>query len=81
MKARVGTARWYLEQNQRTINRRNLLAAVLNETACELELLQVDLANGCSVTVAARELTRTLSKIRKVLGDQASGQGDGNVGR
>lgn len=79
-KARVGTARWYQEQTQRVIRERNVYEDALREVVRDLEPLRTDLANGCSVTVASRELTRTLDKIRKVMGDRTSGTNEGSGG-
>lgn len=80
-RARVGTARWYAEQARRALVQRNLYEDVLNEVHRDLALLQVDLQEGCSVTVAGRELERTLDQIQKVLGSAARAQGDTHVDR
>lgn len=52
------------------------LEGVLREVDRDLSALQTDLANGCSVEVAGRELIRTLQTIRKVTGDQRKGSED-----
>lgn len=68
-----------------TLNRvafeRDKLRRGLTQTAQALRLLLVDYDNDASPKVVRRELVCILDAVLQVTGDQAEGQGDGNVDR
>lgn len=65
------------EFTQETADRIGSLYNLIGEIYRDLDLLHADLANGCSVEVAGRELVRTLQMIRQFTDEQRKGQEGG----